>query len=295
MRCGLHVHTFHSGMSTLPFMRRFCRESYSPPEAVYEKLKRRGMNLVTITDHDSIDGSECLRRYPDFFVSEEVTCRMPSGTELHVGAYDITERQHVEIQRRRNDLLSLAAYLEEQRIFCSVQHAFSGLTGHRDRDDFSWLEQLFPAFEVLNGQISAWANKSAAWFAERTRKVALGGSDSHTLAHVGSAYTDVPGARTKSEFLDGLRLGQSLACGQSGGYRKLTAEVFRITLAMWRADRRTWVLLPLAFMIPAATLLNCLQERRFACKWARELRGAPDQDGTLPSRRSPAESREALA
>ena len=28
-------------MSTLPFMRRFCRESYSPPEAAYEKLKRR--------------------------------------------------------------------------------------------------------------------------------------------------------------------------------------------------------------------------------------------------------------
>src|SRR5437763_10294149 len=98
-------------MTTLPFMRQFCRESYTPPEAVYEKLKCLGMDLVTITDHDCIDGSECLRRYPDFFVSEEITCRMPSGTELHVGAYDLTERQHVEIQRRRDDLASLVAYL----------------------------------------------------------------------------------------------------------------------------------------------------------------------------------------
>ena len=62
------------------------------------------MDLVTVTDHDSIDACESLRSRPDFFLSEEATCRTSRGTELHVGVYDITERDHIEIQRRRDDL-----------------------------------------------------------------------------------------------------------------------------------------------------------------------------------------------
>src|ERR1051326_8762796 len=112
MKCDLHVHTVHSGMCTIPLMRHFCRESYNDPEAVYEKLKRIGMDLVTVTDHDSIDVVDALGGKPDFFLSEEVTCRMPSGTEAHIAVYDISERQHLEIQRRRDDLPRLFAYLE---------------------------------------------------------------------------------------------------------------------------------------------------------------------------------------
>jgi predicted metal-dependent phosphoesterase TrpH len=51
-----------------------CQESYSAAEQVYATLKRRGMDVVTLTDHDSIEGAEELRRYKDFFASEEVTC-----------------------------------------------------------------------------------------------------------------------------------------------------------------------------------------------------------------------------
>src|ERR1700692_3939378 len=103
MRCDLHVHTIHSGMCSVPYMNRICRESYNDPREVYETLKRRGMDLVTITDHDSIGAGECLRRYPDFFLSEEVSCRASSGTHLHVGVYGIEERDHEQMQRRRDD------------------------------------------------------------------------------------------------------------------------------------------------------------------------------------------------
>src|SRR5437879_7347330 len=107
MRCDLHVHTIHSGMCTVPVVRRFCRECYNDPREVYELLKQRGMQLVTVTDHDSIDAAESLRHYPDFFLSEEVSCATPYGTEFHMGVYDITERHHHELQRRRDDFFSL--------------------------------------------------------------------------------------------------------------------------------------------------------------------------------------------
>src|ERR1035438_2780618 len=88
MRCDLHVHTRHSGMCTIPVLRKVCRESYNDPLAVYEKLKRLGMDLVTVTDHDSIDAAVTLRSKPDFFLSEEVAsctctatgCSAPSTT-----------------------------------------------------------------------------------------------------------------------------------------------------------------------------------------------------------------------
>ena len=295
MRCDLHVHTFHSGMSTLPLVGRFCRESYSPPEAVYEKVKQQGMDLVTVTDHDSIEASECLRQHRDFFVSEEITCRMPSGTELHVAAYDISEQQHLEIQRRRDDLHRLVAYLEEQRIVCSVQHAFSQLTGDRRRADFCWVEQLFPALEILNGGIPGSGNRLAARFAGRARKAGLGGSDSHTLSSLGCAYTEVPGARSQAEFLEALRLGRCRAAGEGGGYWRLTADVFRVTAAMWAHDHRTLLLSPLAVLIPAATFLSYLGEQRFASKWRRELEGEQSRRQKIRSRGARTGSQEALA
>ena len=105
---------------------------------------------------------EELRRYPDFFISEEVTCTMPSGTQAHVGVYDLTERQHVEINRRRNDLIRLLAYLSEQRLFFTVNHVFSSLTGRRDADDIEWFSGYFPAVEARNGQMLPSANQHAA-------------------------------------------------------------------------------------------------------------------------------------
>src|SRR5271168_1640585 len=145
MKCDLHVHTLHSGMCTVPVLKKICRESYNDPLHVYETLKRRGMDLVTVTDHDSIDAVEPLRRHPDFFLSEEVSCRMPSGTHLHMGVYGIEERDHIELQRRRDDMPSLLAYLDEQRLLFSINHVFSGLTGARKMDDFETFAARFPA------------------------------------------------------------------------------------------------------------------------------------------------------
>ncbi len=227
MKCDLHVHTVHSGMCTVPVFKRICRESYSDPDEVYATLKRRGMDLVTVTDHDSIDSSERLRRHPDFFLSEEVTCHTSRGTELHVGVYDIQERDHVEIQRRRDDLAALFAYLNERELLFSINHAFSGLTGSRAEADFDDFAEYFPAVEVLNGQMLPVANGHAETFAARHRKIALAGSDSHTIAGLGRTYTQVQGARDSRRICRrpearpdrGFRRGGELSETTAGGSR----------------------------------------------------------------------------
>jgi predicted metal-dependent phosphoesterase TrpH len=57
MKLETHVHTFHSGATSIYPMQRILRESYNTPEDVYLMAKSCGMDLVVITDHDQISGA----------------------------------------------------------------------------------------------------------------------------------------------------------------------------------------------------------------------------------------------
>jgi predicted metal-dependent phosphoesterase TrpH len=271
MRCDLHVHTRHSGMCNIPLLRRHCRESYNEPGAVYEILKQRGMDLVTVTDHDSIDAAEALRRHPDFFLSEEVTCITPSGTEIHVGVYGIDDRNHIELQWRRYDVPALTAYLCERKIFFSINHVFSSLTGRRTIDDFSLFDESFPAIEALNGAVPDENNEAALKLAREWTKAIVGGSDAHTLPPLGLTYTEVPGAGGIGSFLRGLRQGQGRVCGVSGSYWKLTRAVSDIGLSFMREAKWAGLLAPLIALIPAMTLSNFISEIAFERRWSRRV------------------------
>jgi predicted metal-dependent phosphoesterase TrpH len=274
MKCDLHVHTHHSGMCTVPVLKRICKESYNDPHEVYETLKRRGMDLVTVTDHDSIDAVEPLRHHPDFFLSEEVSCSTPSGTHLHMGVYGIDERDHADLQLRRDDLPRLIAYLTEKRLLFSINHLFSSLTGPRTEADFD-LFKTFPAVETLNGQMLQTANRHAAVFAERHARIPMAGSDAHTMVSLGRTYTSVSGARTPSEFLEGLKQGRSQVAGESGDVLKLTRAVCSIGASLVRDQPWAAILVPLMALVPAITIVNFVMELSFAEKWGNRVASGP--------------------
>jgi predicted metal-dependent phosphoesterase TrpH len=273
MRCDLHVHTTGSGMCNTPGLTRICRESYNQPEDVYQRCKQRGMSIVTVTDHDSIEAAEALRKYSDFFLSEEVTVRMPSGTEMHLGVYSISERDHTEIQRRRSDFIALLMYLTERKLFFSVNHVFSGLTGKREMEDFNWFASYVPAFEVRNGQMWREANQSAEMLAKRLDKIGVAGSDSHTLSGVGMTFTQVPGSRTVDEFFMGLRSGRGVVHGAHGAYAKLTVDVWGFATSLIKERPLAAAILPFTVFVPAITAGHWLNEIRFCKKWAAQLLG----------------------
>jgi predicted metal-dependent phosphoesterase TrpH len=272
-------------MCNIPGFHHFCRESYNEPEAVYQILKRRGMDLVTVTDHDSIDAAEHLRHYPDFFLSEEVTCTTPSGTEIHVGVYGIGERHHIELQRRHDDVPALAAYLREQQILFSINHVFSSLTGRRTELDFEMFEELFPAMETLNGHIPTANNRSAARLAQDWQKAEVGGSDAHTLGTLALTYTEAAGADSVGSYLEAIRHGRGQVAGASGSYAKLTQAVLGIGSSLVRERPWTMVLTPLMLAVPLVTLGNYFRELSFHARWARSLWPAalPDASCTEPA------------
>ncbi len=268
-------------MCDTPGFTRICRESYNDPAEVYERCKRLGMSIVTITDHDSIDGAEVLRKHADFFVSEEVSVRMPTGTVMHLGVYGITERDHAEIQRRRSDFIALVMYLTERKIFCSVNHVFSGLTGRREAEDFAWFASYVPAFEIRNGSMWEEANRGAERLAKWLDKAGIAGSDSHTLTGVAKTFTEVPGARTVDEFLNGLRAGHGVIHGENGSYPKLTADILQYVGNLLRDKPWAVVLLPLSAFIPAVTAGHWLNEIRFCKRWMPRLEGEAERPRML--------------
>src|ERR671916_2116242 len=73
-RADMHCHSPASELAKLGIQRSVgMPECATPPQEVYELAKSRGMDFVTITDHDTIAGCLELAEHPDAFVSEELT------------------------------------------------------------------------------------------------------------------------------------------------------------------------------------------------------------------------------
>jgi predicted metal-dependent phosphoesterase TrpH len=296
MRSDLHVHSRHSGSTDLPFLRHLGRECYSEPQEVYERARARGMDLVTLTDHDSVEGALEIAPLPGTFVSEEVTLVLDGGRQLHLGVYDLTPAHHARIARLRFDPEALFAYLAEQKIPACLNHPFSALTGHRARADFEIALGRLPLVESLNGSMPEAQNEHARLLGRAFFMSPVGGSDSHTLANVARAFTTVAGARNKEEFLAGLRRGLTVPSGRSGTYARLTAEVVRIFAAGYKDALQTAArgtedplrllallgLTPLLPLIPCFTAVIHARELRFGTRWFRLLDpGGADREGGL--------------
>ena len=102
-RVDLHCHSTASAVSKLGVQRALgLPECATPPQEVYELAKRRGMDFVTITDHDTISGALALADRPDTFISEELTAWFAGEPQaVHVLCYGITPDDHEWLQAPR--------------------------------------------------------------------------------------------------------------------------------------------------------------------------------------------------
>ena len=165
LRADLHVHSYHSGYAAhLTFSAR--RDCYSAPEEIYRVAKARGMDLVTITDHDSIDGClEFLSRHPDapdFIMGEEIECTLPARTRgeaaspsirIHIGVLGMTERIHRDMQPLRRNVYEVRRVPARSRTCSSRSTICSISTVGRWARSSTWTRcfRLFPALETRNG------------------------------------------------------------------------------------------------------------------------------------------------
>ncbi len=246
-KADLHCHTRYSGHAKhLRFLH--CRDCYSRPLDVYRTAKRRGMDLVTLTDHDSIDGClvllDRLGELPDFIIGEEVTASFREFQhDVHVAVYNHTEAQHREIQRLRRNGEELVAYLRTNRLLFVLNHFFHGFSnGARVGKFIERMAGLFDIFEVRNGSQQREHNTFIVELLERLRSIPchprpfgrVAGSDAHTLRRVGRSYTASP-ARNRQEFLEDIRAGRTEVFGAHSNHLSLAADIYGVVLRHYLA------------------------------------------------------------
>jgi len=236
----LHCHSTASQLSRLGVQRSLgLPECATPPEEVYELAKRRGMDFVTITDHDTIAGCLELEGRPDCFVSEELTARFAGEPQaVHVLCYGITPGDHEWLQANSGDVEACAAYLHENGIACALAHPFFNVAAPLTRRHRRRLAELFPVWEVRNGSRAAELNMPAVVYIETRGGTGIGGSDDHAGVDIGRTFTEAPAAKTPEEFLDHLRSGRAEARGEQGSAAKWThAAMALATRALGDAEQ----------------------------------------------------------
>ena len=221
-RVDMHCHSTASQVSKLGVQRALgLPECATPPEEVYELAKRRGMDFVTITDHDTIAGALAISEKPDVFLSEELTADFKGeAQQVHVLCYGITPADHEWLQAHAGDVEVVADYLHSNEITCALAHPFyavgAPLTArHRRR-----LAQLFGVWEVRNGSRARELNLPAAVYIDTHGGTGIGGTDDHAGVDIGRTWTQSAKASTPAEFLAHVRAGEVQAKGEQGSAAK---------------------------------------------------------------------------
>ena len=257
-KADLHVHSKHSDRPSEWLLRRIgAPESFVEPKEVYERCRARGMQFVTITDHNCIDGALDIAHLPGTFVSAEVTTYFPeNGCKIHCLVHDVTEAQFENIQQVRPSIYELRDYLIQNGILHSVAHPFFQPNDRLTLDQFEKLLVLFNRFELINGTerkatatvLKAIFNALTPELIERMadrhnleplpdtpwRKRLTGGSDDHSGLYSGQTYTETPPADSTAAFLEHLRCGRHKAGGSGGTSLQFAHSLYHIAYAYYQ-------------------------------------------------------------
>jgi glycosyltransferase involved in cell wall biosynthesis len=259
-KCDLHIHSRYSARSEEWLFRRFdFPDSYSDPKELHRQLLERGMDFVTITDHDTIDGCLQIMALPNVFISEQVTTYFPQDPcKVHILIWGISEAQHADIVIVRDNIFALQRYLQAGQIAHAVAHPLYSINGKLEASHLERLILLFKHFEGINGLRDALLSELAQTLfssltpdkidklaeqhnlapthAEPWRKIFIGGSDDHGGMFVASAYTETPPADSVEKFLEHVHEGRCNTQGQ-GGTPLALSHGFYNTVSCFIQDR----------------------------------------------------------
>ncbi|MEI6322659.1 MAG: glycosyltransferase [bacterium] len=253
-RVDLHLHTRHSRRSPEWLLRRLeVPASVSDPMELYGKLREAGMDFITFTDDDSIEGCLQVAELPGVFLSESVTASFPEdGCRVSILVWGITENQHRKIQKLRSNIYELQQYLAQQGIIHGVPSLLHGLEDKLRPLHLMRLALLFRNFEQINSReegILSTITKhlfelqasDIERFIEATgllpthpepwRKNWFAGSNDHGGTLAGKGYTETPHVQSHEEFLTQLEEGRGTPCGESGTPLRSALDTYQVAFS----------------------------------------------------------------
>ena len=189
LKTEFHCHTLHS------------KDSLVSPLRLVETCRRKGIDRVIITDHNSISGAiEAQKIAPDLvIVGEEI---MTTRGEI-LAAFVVEE---IPAMLSPQETIGR---LKEQGAFISVSHPFDFTrSGHWQKADLIKILPEIDAIETFNARcLLPRMNRQAQEFARLHGIASTVGSDAHTLFELGRATLALPQFKSGSELRAVIRQG----------------------------------------------------------------------------------------
>ncbi|MGD6853124.1 MAG: CehA/McbA family metallohydrolase [Candidatus Bathyarchaeia archaeon] len=170
IRADLHVHTTYSSDSLI-----------TPKELVYYS-KKRGLNAVAVTDHNTLDGAyKIAEQTPDFLIIPGMEVSSADGHIVALNVEELIPRGYsaVETVERIHKAGGVA-------IACHPYVYLKGCLRNNVCD-------VFDAIEVINARAFPFKNsvKKAQEAAERFHLSRVAGTDAHYGPQIGYGYTEI--------------------------------------------------------------------------------------------------------
>ena len=217
MKLDLHVHTTYSGIPGYPFL----RDSVITLEDVIELTRKKNIDGVAITDHNTIAGALELKEYVkrrnlnlSVIVGEEV--RTLSGDIL---ALDVDSK--IEHGNSVEETLDRIRECNGLAVAC---HPYAG-NGVGEK---MVKTQKFDIIETLNSCASRTANIRAKELARSLGLTGIGGSDAHRPEILGNAVTEMTEDRAIHES---LKKGLTIVHGEE------SPRIHRVTRVLYRIGK----------------------------------------------------------
>lgn len=172
LKIDLHIHS------------KYSEDASGSPKEIMNLLKKKGLNGMAITDHNTIKGSlEALKLKPkDFAIIPGLEISTNDG---HILALGIEEN----VDRGRSVEETIDQILDKGGIPV-VPHLFRKMSGIK-REKLELIYQKIPAMEVFNGCSLPKTNIKTAKVAKEFNLGGIGGSDAHNPLYAGYGYTTV--------------------------------------------------------------------------------------------------------
>lgn len=183
MKIDLHCHSYYS------------HDGASSPKKLLEEAKKKGLDGIALTDHDTIDGWKEAKE-----TAQKLGIFLISGEEIKTKKGDIIGIfLEKEVKGKGKEPVWVINEIKKQNGIVIVPHPFH--FPENFNDDLKKYVNLVDCFEVFNSRgIFYFQDKKAFEFSQKYNLAMTAGSDSHFYKTIGDAYTIVDNANNLEDF-----------------------------------------------------------------------------------------------
>ena len=163
LKGDLHIHS------------KYSYDSLSSPKTIVKTAKKRGLDVIAVTDHNTIKGAKEAYNW-----GKEYGVEVIIGTEILTNVGDITG-VFITNEITSKNWKDVINDIHNQGGLVILPHPFRG---HKNIEEIGRCVDLI---EVFNSRCSFDENKKAEELAKKLKKEIIAGSDAHSVKEIGFA------------------------------------------------------------------------------------------------------------